>query len=285
MTSPPTDVLHRVLERADAAPSVHGTKPWWWQTTETGVELYVRAERQLATTDPEGRDLTISCGAALYSLEVAAAAEGWRAGIRRLPEPGLRSLLARVRFEPHEATADVRTHAERLGARRIDRRAGPSEPLPESDVKATASLAGERGVFAVVLDPRETRQVLGLLAESARTQQADRDYRRELKFWGQQRRPIDPADIDATWVILTTTSDDRLSWLRTGEALQAIWLWATAHCLTLVPHSQAIELDSTRARLQEELLQDTTCPQLLLRLGWAPVDVAPADTRTSAHTA
>jgi len=217
----------------------------------------------------------------LYSLEVAAAVEGWRARIRRVPDPGLRSLLARVGFEPHEVTAGDRDRAELLLARRIDRRTGPSSPLPESSVNEAALLARERGVLAVAAGPRgRGEEVLGLLAEAARVQELDPGYRGELEHRRQLRRPIDPGDTDATWLVLATASDDRLCWLRTGEALQAVWLWATAHGLSLVPHSQAIEVPSARATLQDELLQDTSCPQLLLRLGWAPVD-DPRPTRTS----
>jgi hypothetical protein len=61
-----------------------------------------------------------------------------------------------------------------------------------------------------------------------------------------------------------------LSWIRTGEALQAVWLWAAGNGLALVPHSQVVELPTTRRRLQDELFDDTACPQLVVRLGWAP---------------
>lgn len=275
MTNVPADVLDRVRALADRAPSVHGTKPWWWQATPEGLELYVRAERQLATADPTGRDLTISCGAALYSLEVAAAAEGWRARIHRLPEPWLRSLLARVEFEPHETTPADRARTDVIAERRIDRSTGPSRPVPHALVEEAWSLAQARGVFAIVVEDKvRVEQVLRLLAEAAHVQDLDRGYLSELALWNQRRRPIHLDDTDATWIVLATTSDDRLCWLRTGEALQAVWLWAASHGLTLVPHSQAIEVPAVRSRLQHDLFQDATCPQLLLRLAWAPVAVA-----------
>jgi len=38
----------------------------------------------------------------------------------------------------------------------------------------------------------------------------------------------------------------------------------------MVPLSQAIEVDSTRRLLQNELLDDAACPQVLVQVGWPP---------------
>jgi hypothetical protein len=123
--------------------------------------------------------------------------------------------------------------------------------------------------------------LLGLMEEAARTQEHVRSYTEELKRWGQVRRPIDPTDTDAGWLVLATSSDDHLSWLRAGEAMQAMWLWASSHGLAFVPHSQVVEVPSTLRRLQETFFDDTACPQLVVRLGWPPM-LADTDMRTPA---
>jgi len=40
---------------------------------------------------------------------------------------------------------------------------------------------------------------------------------------------------------------------------------------SMVPLSQAIEVGRTRRLLQDELLADTACPQMLVQVGWAPI--------------
>ena len=61
------------------APSVHNTQPWAWRLRPDGVDLYADHQRRLSVADPVGRELTISCGAALHHFQVAARALGWAA--------------------------------------------------------------------------------------------------------------------------------------------------------------------------------------------------------------
>ncbi|MER6596672.1 nitroreductase, partial [Micromonospora purpureochromogenes] len=105
MTQPSTGMTQvptvRELEAAARlslyAPSVFNTQPWRWRVTRQALELRADPTRQLATTDPDGRLLTLSCGAALHHARVALAGEGWAVTVERLPDPADPGLLARVR--------------------------------------------------------------------------------------------------------------------------------------------------------------------------------------------
>src|SRR6059058_2623980 len=85
---------------ATRAPSVHNTQPWHWCVAGEGVALFADRRRQLQYADPDGRDLVISCGAALHHLNVAAAGSGWKARVRRMPNPYNDAQLANVTFRP-----------------------------------------------------------------------------------------------------------------------------------------------------------------------------------------
>jgi len=74
-----------LLRYAGRAPSVHNTQPWFWCVDGDRVTLFADREKQLEHADPDGRDLVLSCGAALHHLGVAATAAGWEARIDRMP--------------------------------------------------------------------------------------------------------------------------------------------------------------------------------------------------------
>ena len=64
---------------------------------------------------------------------------------------------------------------------------------------------------------------------------------------GQIEIPIGAAPDQATFLVLGTASDDRLSQLRAGEALSAVLLRATAMGLASCPLSQPLEVASDPA--------------------------------------
>ena len=59
-----------LIATAARAPSVHNSQPWQFQVTAQAVELWSDPRRKLQT-DPLGREMLISCGAALYGLRLA----------------------------------------------------------------------------------------------------------------------------------------------------------------------------------------------------------------------
>jgi nitroreductase len=65
----PDDVA-AVIAMAARAPSPHNTQPWQFRVRGDVIELLADCSRQLRRLDPEGRELTISCGAALLGLRL-----------------------------------------------------------------------------------------------------------------------------------------------------------------------------------------------------------------------
>ena len=66
---------------------MHNTQPWLWRIGPGTVELHADWTRHLPATDPDRRDVLLSCGAALHHLQVALAARGTAAQVNRLPDP------------------------------------------------------------------------------------------------------------------------------------------------------------------------------------------------------
>lgn len=122
--------LQALVQAASLAPSSHNTQPWLFRIDGPTVALLADRTRALPVNDPEDRELTISCGCALFNLRVAAATASMQAQVQLLPDTGDEDLLARVRLAPASdarALADLgpamterRTYRERFAATVVD---------------------------------------------------------------------------------------------------------------------------------------------------------------------
>src|SRR3954452_16705281 len=86
--------VRSAIELASHAPSVHNSQPWRWTVGRHVVHLGADRQRWLPATDPDGRDLVVSCGTALHHVRVALAAAGVRTAVHRMPNPGEPDRLA-----------------------------------------------------------------------------------------------------------------------------------------------------------------------------------------------
>ena len=91
------DQLRFLIGTAARAPSVHNTQPWRFHVAPAGLELHADRDRQLMAVDPSGRELLISCGAALYGLRLAVRMLGYLPMVDVLPDDRQPDLLAQVR--------------------------------------------------------------------------------------------------------------------------------------------------------------------------------------------
>ncbi len=302
----PDRVLRGVIDLARLAPSVHNTQPWTWRIVE-GNALQLRADRRraLPVSDPEGRNLVISCGAALHTAVVAAKARGLLALVERLPDPTEPDLLATIDLVPGVPPATAGEDLHSIRQRHTDRRRFTSWPVPRSRLESLARAAGHWSVDVVPLLDLEARSRIEELAEQARRKQAqDPGVREELDRWvgarphdgipaaaipqqvaGPGERAnrfvpdaapeadlIDPAD---GLVVIASDHDGLLAWLCAGEALSALWLAATRDGLSVVPLSQPVEDAQTRAALQLELQARRPLAQILVRVGWQEISRSP----------
>lgn len=316
-TLPPPDQLRTIVERAVRAPSIHNTQPWRFVAHDDRLELWAAETWQLVETDPLQRDMAISCGAVLQQLRIVARAAGWDTVVRHVPDPYQDLLMATIAFRPAvpaEPSDDELDLAAAAARRRTDRRPMSSWPVPEQLVEALRTDAQEHGVFASPgYDDGAAVRLFRSVLDADRSQRASDGYVEELLAWSADRSTAgvpaanrltgegrhdsggldrfpsgtlrsDPTEGDsgAVWMVLSTSSDDRLSWLRTGEALLAMWLRCTVGNLALVPYSQSIEVDETRRRLREDVLDDVSCPQLIVKVGWpGSSEPVPATPRRS----
>ena len=114
----PGTAMAECLAAAVAAPSIHNTQPWLFRPRGTGVDVVVDRRRHLDVADPDGREMHISVGAALFNLRVAMLARGREPLVGLLPDPDRPDLAATVEVGPATAP-DAWTRAL---AEAVDRR-------------------------------------------------------------------------------------------------------------------------------------------------------------------
>ena len=90
------EVARYVVAAAVWAPSVHNTQPWRFTAAGQQISLHADAGRQLVVADPDGREMMISCGAALFTARLALRSLGYIPQTSVLPDPGQPLLVARV---------------------------------------------------------------------------------------------------------------------------------------------------------------------------------------------
>jgi nitroreductase len=96
--SVPLAVLDDLVAAAVLAPSSHNTQPWRFVVGNDTIELRADRSRRLPINDPSDRELTISCGAALFNLRVAAAFANLTSNVSIVPDAGNDGVLATVRL-------------------------------------------------------------------------------------------------------------------------------------------------------------------------------------------
>ena len=89
------------------APSVHNTQPWRFTAVGQQISLHADAGRQLMVADPDGREMMISCGAALFTARLALRSLGYIPETSVLPDPGQPLLVARVSWRRRAASDRV----------------------------------------------------------------------------------------------------------------------------------------------------------------------------------
>jgi nitroreductase len=308
-TQPWTPATEDLLARAVLAPSSHNTQPWRFTAHGRRIRLYADRSRALPVNDPQDRELTISCGAALLNLRIAATFAGAAARVELLPDPGDPDLLAEVDVIPGEArSAEANRLFRAIPERHTHRAPFAAGPVPVALADALERAAEAEGAELARLDADERLALAELVAEGDREQFSDPRWRRELAVWLHPRRSgdglVQGAPLIARWVIrhvdlgrrtgesdaalalaaplvavLDTPGDHVTSWIAAGQALQRVLLTASAEGIQASFLNQPVQVAHLRPQLARAIGRGSRHPQVVLRLGHPAGEVPRAPRR------
>jgi hypothetical protein len=301
----PVGLADYLIATAARAPSVHNTQPWRFRVNEYLIELYADPDRKLRV-DRSGREMLISCGAALFGLRLAVRSLGYLPVAELLPDPARPRLLARVTLGKAEPITPLeRKLLEALPHRHTHRGPWDPGPLPTGLLAGLQHDALAEGAQLALIDRALAVSKLADLA-SAASHRHDHDpiARDEMRRWSHSAD--DPApdgvpaqafpassdhepgrlpqrDFDlgrrlgqlpgggpppAATAVLLTTGDGRADWLRAGQALHRLLAHAAGQWVFASLHTQPLEATSIRALIRDRLALPGS-PQILLQLGLA----------------
>jgi hypothetical protein len=285
--------LRTVIECAELAPSVHNTQPWSCRVVGTTIEIRADRDRALPVLDPHGRELTISCGAAIEFGYTAIRGLGWDCVVAPLPDKDDPDLLAiLVIGAPRATEPDERELFEAIPRRYTDRGSYEPAPFPAELVDVLSRGVSARHAWLRVLDHEGDRLAVNqALSNAEAAEAADPAYREELEAWLRAESAPDgipaaalrnvaddgavsdvpqrdftganthphpgagtPPSVERDELLMIgTDTETPLAWVEAGRALGWLLLRLTVAGFSSQPLGQALDVESSRSRLAEQI--------------------------------
>jgi hypothetical protein len=187
MSKPMTaeEIARYVVAEAVWAPSVNNTQPWRFIVGRQRMSLHADIGRRLELADPDGREMMISCGAALFTARLALRSLGYVPKTRVLADPLDPTLVAQVSWPERVAfTEPERRLFAQVRWRRTHRGAFDPEPLPPGLLAALRGGAARDGAALRIMADDGRRAMLANAVETAeRSLELDSERVHELARW------------------------------------------------------------------------------------------------------
>lgn len=300
---------HVLLTAATAAPSLHNSQPWSFELEAAQVLVYADPGRQLTHADASGRSLLISCGAALFNLRVAAEHLGFFSRVRLLPSAADPTVVAKVSLDArHTHIGGLDAYYAAVAARRTNRLPFHDRRVPLSALASLAEAAcAENAMMRIYDDPTEVSSIVDILHHADLSETDDPAVRVERQRWiggphrddGIPTRSLGPRPGDArapfrdlgkdvgvgrdyaqfestpTVAVLSTLHDERVDWVRAGQALERVLLEATSAGLAASFLNQPLEQESLRGLVRSPQ-SGVGHSHMIMRIGFGdPVPATP----------
>jgi hypothetical protein len=296
--------LMTLVHYATLAANGHNTQPWKFAIKDNAIEIHPDYSRRLPVVDPHDRELWISLGCSLENLLVAARASGYTTEVT-YPDRADFIHVQLAADTPQESSLFGAIPLRQNTRSAYDGRLIKNEDLDQ--LQALQLEPGVALQFAT--NPTAMGTFLEYVNLGNRAQYADTAFVDELTEWlrfnqkealssldglysicsgnpqvprlvGQMfvagTKPQKQADSDAAKfrtspvaVVVASESDDKVSWVRTGQVYERLALRMTSLNIKSAFLNQPIEVSTLRGQFQSAMGLGNSLPQLLVRFGYA----------------
>ncbi|BCB77443.1 hypothetical protein GCM10022251_71110 [Phytohabitans flavus] len=311
------EALAVAVAAAIRAPSMHNSQPWRFRLRDGGIEVRVDRRRPLPVAghgDLGDWAAHLACGAAVFNLRLALAAEGTPPRVRLCPYPDDPDVVARLEPDrPRPATPVERDLLAAVPRRHSSRLPFFPDPVPgEIRWRLVQAARAEGGWLELVVGTAAVTAFGELARGASRVLERDPDYRAEIAAWTRHGPAPDgvparaggpvaePQDLlpqrpfgdrtrapgrdfepEPLVAVLGAAGDTAVDRITAGQVLARVLLTATDAGLATSMLSQPIEVAAARERLRTALRRFGS-PQMVLRVGYGQ-PAWPTPRRTAAE--
>ncbi len=300
------DQLEFLLRYAVLAPSGPNTQPWRLSIKDNEVSLIADFSRSLPSLDPTNRTLYLSHGCLLANALIAAEHFGFGYDAKCLPDGLSGDRTASIIFEKKESEPRFPDLFKEITKRHTNRMSYESRAIEAEKLQKLKSYIDRQGFrLDIIADSGEKAKMADILARSQKIQLGNKEMRKELAKWirpntsdakdglpgysfgysdfesylgkfifgafdmSSSRARVETANILASpaVAVLSTDSDDKLTWIRAGILFETLFLEATRLNVMFDLFSQPIAIPVLREEMS--LILNAKYPQLLIRMGYA----------------
>jgi nitroreductase len=300
------DQLKFLLNYAILAPSGPNTQPWKFSIKDNEISLIADFSRTLPSLDPTNRTLYLSHGCVLANLLIAAEHFGFECDMKCLPDGINGDRTAAVRLSKKTLSPRLPDLFKEMTKRHTNRKSFETRAIEEEKLQRLKTLADKEGIrLDIIISDEGKMEMAEILARSQKMQLGNKAFRKELASWvrpnnseekdglpgysfgysdfesffgsfifgtfdmSSSRARVETANMKTSpaVAVLSTESDDKLTWVKSGVIFETLFLMATKMDVRFDLFSQPIAIPELRKEMAEIL--KAKYPQLLIRMGYA----------------
>lgn len=300
------DQMKALLRYAVLAPSGPNTQPWKFSIKDNEISLIADFSRSLPSVDPNDRTLYISHGCVLTNLLIASEHFGFGYDVKCLPDGSSGNRTVAVQLSNRSATPRFPDLFHEITKRHTNRKSFEDRSIEDETLQKLKDCVNREGFRLDIITTNEGKnEMANLLARAHKVQLGNKAFRKELASWvrpntsdakdglpgysfgysdfesyfgsfifgtfdmSSSRARIETSYMEASpsVAVLSTESDDKLTWIKTGVLFETLFLTATKLNIRFDLFSQPIGIPELRQEMAQILR--VKYPQILIRMGYA----------------